>query len=110
MLYYQFAVAPARTHEDYHRLGYGIASIMVKLEDNISACTTRAASYLAREHWDIAEIRKARLIETEEELVGDERLLALYREAEQSGIAGALAVPGVGFSRSVLAEEPVVAA
>lgn len=95
MIYYQFAVAPAASHPDFTRLGYGIASVMVKIDDDVKVSTAQALAYLSRENWDIVEIRNARMIENEAELEQDGRLLQLYREADAMGIACRLLVPGM---------------
>jgi hypothetical protein len=106
MIYYQFAVAPAVTHPDFSRLGYGIASVMVKADDDIKSCTARALEHLAREHWEIVEIRNARMVEAENEIEQDGRLLQLYREATHSGIALRLLVPGMETEELATARLP----
>jgi hypothetical protein len=93
MLYYQFAVTPEHSHPDYLRLGLRLASIMIRLDDKITVCTSRAIQSLAAGHWQIVEIRHARMAETEGEFASDPQLVDLYREAEQQGMAYKIAVP-----------------
>ena len=106
MIYYQFAVAPSPSHPDFTRLGYGIASVMVKVDDDIKSCTAEALEHLSNEHWEIVEIRNARMVESENELEQDGRLLQLFREAAREGIAYRLLVPGMDANELTLTRVP----
>jgi hypothetical protein len=101
MLYYQFAVAPTPLHEDFVRLGYGIANVMIRAgKHEIETATSRAATYLAAEGWQIAEVRQARFSETGESAFSDdETLSSLYAAACEQGIAAVVVAPGAGIYR-----------
>jgi hypothetical protein len=98
MLYYQLAIAPAASHPEYRNLGYGIASIMVTTADGIAEATSRALEHLTLQHWEVVKVRQARLAEQMGEFSHDQRLIALYRRAERSGLSAMLAVPGYAFT------------
>ena len=93
MLYYQFAVTPERTHPDYISQGLRLASMMIRLDDKITVCTARAIQNLSASHWQIIEIRHARMAETEGEFASDPQLVDLYRQAEQQGLAYQINLP-----------------
>ena len=99
MLYYQFAVSPTPQHEDFERLGYGIASVMIRAEKfEIETATARAADYLAAEGWQIAEVRQARFADSAELTFGnDETLCSLHAAASEQGIAAIVIAPGAGI-------------
>ncbi len=97
MLYYQFAVNPDHDHPDYVRLGPRLASIMIRLDDKITVCTARAIQLLAAGHWQIVEIRHARMADAETEFSSDPQLVDLYRQAEQEGLAYSIAMPPAGM-------------
>ena len=99
MLYYQFAVSPTPQHEDFDRLGYGIASVMIRAEKfEIETATARAAEYLASEGWQIAEVRQARFADsTESTFQNDETLASLHATATEQGIAAIVIAPGAGI-------------
>lgn len=98
MLYYQFAVTPEHSHPDFARLGLRLASIMIRLDDKITICTTRAIQYLASNHWQIVEIRHARMAEHRDEFASDPQLMELYHEAEERGLAFRIALPPPGLA------------
>ncbi len=112
MLYYQLAIAPAASHPEYDKLGYGIASVMVSTADGVAEATSRALEHLTLQHWHIAKVRQARLAERPEEFSDDDRLVALFHAAERTGLAVMLTVPGYAVTEPApaIAQEAAAAA
>lgn len=85
MLYFQLSVSPAAHPENMDGPGM-IANVMVR-SDDLNACTGRVMDYLAAEQWDVVDVRNARLADTPAEFAYDDRLVSLYREAEDRGLS-----------------------
>jgi hypothetical protein len=86
MLYFQLSVAPTIPQQEDIPGPKAIANVMVQ-SDDITSCTDKVVQYLNGEHWEVVDVRNARLAETPAEFAYDKQLQSLYFEAEENGLS-----------------------
>lgn len=86
--YLQYEVRPTSTNTSVSYRG-AIATVIVFAE-NHELARARAARHIARQHYEITEVKRAMLIRLNQVAQLDGVLKTVYLQAEQMGIAAAI--------------------
>lgn len=85
-LFYQFEVRPTPLNSQSRDLAGAIATVMV-FADTEEIGRARSSRYIARQHWEIVEVKRVLRMNSEQLANLQSHFSSLYQRAQQFGIA-----------------------
>ena len=85
-LFYQFEVHPTSQNKQVEDVAGAIATVIV-FADSEEVGRARSSRYIARQHWEIVEIKRVLRMCPHQLANLQSHFVALYQKAEQFGIA-----------------------